>query len=236
MIAKYVALGVTLALALYTTLPATQSVGEPELRVFLLVDASYASDADYGSEPARANFREIHRGMKWKSLPVSYVINPRNPFGLSEEFVTSAISAAAEEWDYHTSAELFDDKYSVDYNESVGRDGRNALVFGDYDREGVVAVAYVWGYFTAPPEDRYIIEFDVMFDIDYVWGNADENPNVMDLQNVATHEIGHGIGLDDLYGRNASEETMYGYTTYGETKKRTLHTGDIAGVQYLYGE
>ncbi len=57
----------------------------------------------------------------------------------------------------------------------------------------------------------------------------------MDLQNIATHELGHGAGLIDLYDAVASEQTMYGYSTKGETKKRDLNTGDIAGIQDLYG-
>jgi hypothetical protein len=28
---------------------------------------------------------------------------------------------------------------------------------------------------------------------------------------------------------------MYGYANYGETKKRTLESGDITGVKLLYG-
>ena len=55
-------------------------------------------------------------GVKWKSLPVSYVINPSNPQGLNESFVTSAISTSAETWDTSTSSELFDDVYSIGYN------------------------------------------------------------------------------------------------------------------------
>jgi len=45
-----------------------------------------------------------------------------------------------------------------------------------------------------------------------------------------------GAGLDDLYELDASEETMYGYSTYGETKKRTLYIGDKEGIKKLYGE
>ena len=39
------------------------------------------------------------RYLQWRELPVNYVINPINPDGLSQTFVTGAISAGAEEWD-----------------------------------------------------------------------------------------------------------------------------------------
>ncbi|NIP29559.1 MAG: peptidase M10A and M12B matrixin and adamalysin, partial [Candidatus Dadabacteria bacterium] len=64
---------------------------------------------------------------------------------------------------------------------------------------GVIAVTVIWGYFSGPPSIREIVEFDVLFDTDFTWGNATVNPTLMDLQNIATHEIGHGAGLGDLY-------------------------------------
>lgn len=177
-------------------------------------------------------------GAKWKELPVNYVIDPDNPDGLTEEFVTSAISTSAETWDAVTSSELFNDVYTIDYNsswDSDAPDGRNELLFGDYPQEGVIAVTIIWGYFRGKPSNRRIVEFDILFDTDYTWGDATLDPAVMDLQNIATHEIGHGAGLADLYDTACSEETMYGYSDYGETKKRTLEIGDITGIQKLYG-
>lgn len=188
-------------------------------------------------EPEVKCYGFLGKGVKWKELPVTYVIDPDNPDGLSESFVTAAISAGAEEWDAHTSAELFG-TYSVDYNaswDSDAPDGKNELLFGNYPEEGVIAVTVTWGYFRGPPKMREIIEFDVLFDTNFTWGNATFSSSVMDLQNIATHELGHGAGLDDLYEIECSEETMYGYSDYGETKKRTLEAGDIAGIQELYG-
>ena len=159
----------------------------------------------------------LGRGVKWKDLPVDYVIDPDNPDGLTEDFVVNAISASAEEWDANTGAELFG-AYSVDYNaswDSDAPDGRNELLFGNYPEDGVIAIAVTWGYFSGPPKARKIIEFDIMFDTDFAWGDATVNPSVMDLQNIATHEIGHGVGLADLYDDCDSEETMHGYSTEG---------------------
>jgi hypothetical protein len=186
----------------------------------------------------KQNYKLLRKGVKWKSLPINYVIDPDNPEGLTQDFVTNAISNGAEEWDAHTSTELFEN-YTIDYNASWdgnAPDGRNEFVFGNYPEEGVIGVTVVWGYFSGPPSTREIIEFDTLFDTDFTWGDATLNSALMDLQNIATHEIGHGLGLADLYGESRSEETMYGYSEYGETKKRDLNTGDIAGIQVLYGE
>ncbi|MDP3026842.1 MAG: matrixin family metalloprotease, partial [Nanoarchaeota archaeon] len=67
------------------------------------------------------------------------------------------------------------------------------------------------------------------------WGNASSNTKVIDLQNIATHELGHGVGLADIYSTACSSVTMYGYSYYGDTEKRTLETPDITGLQTLYG-
>ena len=179
----------------------------------------------------------LGRGVKWQELSVTYVINPDNEYGLPESVVTNAISLAAEEWDFWTGAELFG-PYTIDYYanwDSDVPDGRNEISFGNYPKAGVIAVTVVWGYFSGPPGLREIVEFDILFDIDYDWGDASNNPSVMDLQNIATHELGHGVGLDDLYDLACAEETMYGYSDYGETDKRDLNGGDITGIQELYG-
>ncbi len=157
-------------------------------------------------------------------------------FTISPDLDAAVIWTSGSEWDSHTSTALFG-TYSVDATanwDSTAPDGRNEFSFGNYPQAGVIAVTVVWGYFSGPPQTREIIEFDVMFDTDYTWGDAALNPAVMDLQNIATHEIGHGAGLADLYN-SCTEETMYGYSAAGETKKRDLNRGDIAGLQKLYG-
>ncbi len=78
------------------------------------------------------------------------------------------------------------------------------------------------------------MDYDISFETNYEWGNATIDPKMMDLQNIATHEIGHGIGLSDLYN-SCTEETMYGFSSFGEIEKRTLNLGDITGLQKMYG-
>jgi hypothetical protein len=50
------------------------------------------------------------------------------------------------------------------------------------------------------------------------------------VQNIATHEFGHWVGLDDLYATTDKDLTMYGYGETKELKKDSLGLGDITGA------
>jgi len=172
-------------------------------------------------------------GIKWKSLPISYVVNPE-----VEAIVPGAVLAGNETWDTVTSKELLNNNYSLDATANWDGDypdGRNEYSMGNYPQSGVIAVTVVWSGVPIGSKGRQIIEFDVMFDTDFTWGDATLNSAVMDLQNIAVHESGHGVGLGDIYSSSCSEVTMYGYSNYGETEKRTLEQPDIVGLQKMYG-
>jgi len=170
--------------------------------------------------------------VRWTALPVSYVINLTNTQELTQDFITNAVFNSAETWDGAISKELMNDAYTVNYTAAYGvQDDKNAIVFGNYPTKGVIAVTTVW----YNPATKSIVEFDIEFDTDWSWGDATINSSVMDLQNIATHELGHGVGLADIYSSTCSAVTMYGYSDYGETQKRTLETPDITGLQTLYG-
>jgi len=171
-------------------------------------------------------------GIKWATLPVNYVINPTNPQGLDETYIVNTLTASSNTWDLATSRALFNAP-AIDATAQYGvLDGKNSLVFGEnYATPGVIAVTSTWYWTTS----RRIAEYDISFETNFIWGNVDTSgASVMDIQNIATHEIGHGIGLSDLYN-SCTQVTMYGYSGYGETKKRSLEPGDINGLWKMYG-
>ena len=187
----------------------------------------------------RTSSPQIGSGTCWSTfatwntnLPVSYAINPSNDQGLSSVQIESAISTSAETWDNATGEELFNNVYNIDYRARYGKfDGKNSIVFGK-TRPGIIAVTSIW-YNTGT---KQIYEFDMKFNTYYRWGNVYTNTYqyLMDLQDIATHELGHGVGMDDIYTNSCSDVTMFGYGYYRETYKRDLAGPDIEGLLSLY--
>lgn len=196
------------------------------------VDFIHYARPSAAAKPPRTDTCYKLMGVKWNTLPVSYAINPLNNQGLSEEFVTSTFSSAAELWDASTSQNLFNDAYTVDYAAHYGAQNyQNAVAFGDYADSNVIGVTSVW--YTRV--GKQIVEFDMLFNTRFNWGDASVNPALMDFQNIATHELGHTVGLADLYTSTCAAVTMYGYSTEGEISKRTLEQPDVLGLQKIYG-
>jgi len=175
------------------------------------------------------------RGVKWTTLPVEYFIDPSNSEGLTSDFVCSAFKSAATTWDNATSKTLFNNSLTGCRFTSTStygvRDDKNTIVFGSYSDPRVIAVTSIWYSQTT----GLIYEFDMLYNSAFAWGNAASSTALMDLQNIATHELGHAIGLDDMYNSACDQVTMYGYSSEGDLLRRTLATPDITGLQKLYG-
>ena len=203
-----------------------------------LVSVTYTIEVqDYYAKPAgtpggggKTSLGYKLTGYKWLTLPLTIKVNPD---GLAADFVNSAITASAEAWDAEANAELVD-TYQTSTSVTLDgptADGVNEIVFGPIADSNIIAQCTFW----FNRRTKSIVDFEIVFNTYYTWGDATATSGVMDVQNIATHELGHGFGLADLYDAQWSEQTMYGYGDVGETKKRTLESGDIAGIQKLYG-
>ncbi len=170
----------------------------------------------------------------WKTVE-DYYINPTNNDNLGKNFVKNTVNLGVAEWEDY-GGNIFGNgsvSYKVGYNYG-NYDEINTASFGSYDDPNVIAVTTIWGYFSGPPPTRELVEWDVLFNEYFQWGDGEANPVLVDLQNIATHELGHSAGLGDLYRTTCDLETMYGYSGEGEIIKRDLNTGDIRGIEELY--
>ena len=194
-------------------------------------------DKPGGGKPTQDGYYAyLAKGCRWKT-PENFVLNPLNGDGVPPEFVQQAVAAGMNEWEKYGGTAIFG-TLALDgnaaYNDSA-TDGVNAFSFGPLPLD-IIAVTTVWGYFGGPVQTREIVEADMLFNDAYLWGDGEANPSLMDLQNIATHELGHVAGMDDLYIAGAFRETMYGYSDEGDIAKRDLYNGDITGIKKLYGQ
>jgi len=173
---------------------------------------------------------------QWKA-DEPWVMNPANDEGLDGATVVANQTADLAKWEEPAAAgmEVFGSgtqtSASLSAETSGGPDGTNEVYFGAVESEGAIAVTIVWARTRGPPAQREILEWDQVYDqADFDWSLTGE-AGKMDFDNIATHEDGHAAGMGHT---DCTEQTMYGYATTGETKKRTLETGDETGAGNLY--
>ena len=177
----------------------------------------------------------LAKGAKWKSLE-SWIVNPVNNQDLDSNFVFSNLAADIQKWEDKSLTNIVGDGSATNNSliaDTASTDGVNEVYFGSIADPGVIAVTIIWGIFYGPPSGRELVEWDQVYDqVDFAWSATGE-AGKMDFENIATHELGHAVGMGHP-DNTCIEETMYAYADYGETKKRDLNTGDTAGINALY--
>jgi hypothetical protein len=204
-------------------------------------EAKNSNASKPGKAPACYGY--LAQGAKWKTVE-PWVMNAANIDGVDESAAFSIAQNGINKWEDAADGNV-GNSVGVDIlgagsttsaaltADSSAPDGQNELYFGGIDDASAIGVTTVWGYFSGPAKFRELIEWDMVFDdVKFDWA-TDASAAKMDFDNIATHELGHAAGLADLYN-SCTNETMYGYGTEGETKKRDLNTGDIQGINSLY--
>ncbi len=171
-------------------------------------------------------------GAKWKSVEPWQVFPGA---GLDEAFLSETLTNSIGAW------EAAAGNSSILGNGSIGAgpvtdpyvlDDANQVSFGDLE-DGTIAVTITWGTWGGPTANRKIIAWDQIYNTDYAWSASGE-ADKMDFWNIAMHELGHAMGLADIYTSGCSDVTMYGYGDLGQTDKRTLEAADVTGINLLY--
>lgn len=155
---------------------------------------------------------------------------------LSTSAVQGAIAAAANTWDDATNQNLFADSGLVTLSSTVAtdkRDYKNTLAW-KYLSDAPCALAYARTWYSYYKVDGYknAVESDISFNTRYAW-KTDGSGNY-DVQSVALHELGHTIGLGDLYGLTKFAKDTDQIMHYYDGIQRTLGNGDKTGVWMMY--
>lgn len=199
-----------------------------------------------GSRPATNTcYGYLAKGAKWKTVE-PWIANPANIRGLDGTAVFNLLAGGVSKWEDATDGNVTNGT-GVDVlgsgsttsmalaADTVSPDSQNEAYFADITDSNAIAVTVVWGIFGGPIGGRQLVEWDQVYDdVSFDWSaDAVGVAGKMDFNNIATHELGHSVGMGDLYN-TCVEETMYGYSANAETKKRDLNTGDITGANALY--
>lgn len=187
----------------------------------------------------------LAKDAKWKSVE-SWVANLNNTRNLDQTTVFNLLVGGVAKWEDATDG-VVGNSAGVDIlgsgsttteflvADTVAPDNKNEVYFAGITDSNAIAVTIVWGIFGGAPSGRQLVEWDQVYDdTKFDWSAESVGvPGKMDFDNIATHELGHGVGMGDLYN-TCIDETMYGYSSSTETKKRDLNTGDITGINSLY--
>ena len=197
-----------------------------------LVVAAVASIAGVGAAHA-FELKEVEgTQVRWAQMPIEYAVSAEGARDLAKDTVGRAVKASFDAWASAQGAAIQVAPVGV-AGTSVGfvpgGVNQNTVAFGrdawDFEPEALAMTITAWRRDSGELVDADIIVNEKHF----VWG--DDDPDLNDLQNALTHEVGHLLGLahsDD------PEATMFASAVEGETSKRTLSADDVAGAAALY--
>jgi hypothetical protein len=234
---------------------ASKDVGGQKLTCVAMIHHGDKAKSNSGNHPGGSTstcYSFLSSGMKWKTVK-DYVVDPTVIHwdgATPSSSIPGIVANAVAQWEDAANGALGGGSINImgnGYTGTISAAARaqigvsmnnvNEVVFGPISDANVIAVTFVWGNYSGNPNMRQIVEWDQIYDDDgdWTWGDvtASNNLALMDFANIAQHEIGHAFGLGHP-ASTCTEETMYAYANFGETKKRTLNAGDILGISTLY--
>jgi MYXO-CTERM domain-containing protein len=171
---------------------------------------------------------------RWVSsdIPVPVYLNQNGSADIGIDSTEREVQAAFDTWNN------VDCCYFV-----FGYQGRTGMTAGGSSGNNVISWSESgWGYESgaiAVTSDWFgrgtIVEADMDCNgVTMTWNTTGSRGGV-DTQSIMAHEMGHMLGLGDLYDSAHSSSTMYGIYS-GGTGSRSLAEDDMAGCRFLYEE
>jgi len=209
----------------------------PEIEMGMFVNRPLSSPPWYPDECEDTDSYRWAPKYYWAYPTIDVLVNPTaSPFNEDEfDDVVVEVGKGFDAWNEvgteYEAAVSRDDGVGPSVDES---DNTNTVSWGEIDGPGgIIAITYFW-YYVATKE---LIDCDILFDEDELWSISTTVPvDKFDVWNIAAHEAGHTLVLADLRSPKDGVLTMHAYTWPGDDVKRDLGSGDILGIQEIYGE
>jgi hypothetical protein len=165
-------------------------------------------------------------GATWALWPVPYYINPTN-MDVPESAIAPAVRAAADAWPSQSGTVFSFAFAGFSAQATNANDGINLVMFRNAASGSALATTYSWFSGTR------MVDADIVFwdgGFHFFTGSSGCSGGFY-IEDVATHEFGHALGLGHS---TIASATMYPTIGACSQATRTLDQDDVAAVLSLY--
>ncbi len=165
-------------------------------------------------------------GHYWPTASVTFYVNPAN-HDMSQQAAIATLQAAAANWSEQSTANIRFVYAGTTSGSSLVNNGKNEVFFRNASNGSVAGATYYWYGM-----DGKLRDFDTLFydGMKFFPGSSGCSSGLY-LEDIATHEFGHGLGLGHSL---LSSATMYPSLGACSQAWRSLSSDDITAVQKAY--
>lgn len=165
-------------------------------------------------------------GHAWGTNQVLYYVNP-NSVWLSPSAAVAAVQSGAQAWSSQSLANIQLVYAGSTNGTSLTLNNKNEVFFRN-DSNGYVGETYWWYDATG-----HLVDADVVFhEGGYRYYTGSGCSGGVYLEDVATHELGHALGL--AHSSVAGATMQPAMPSYCDLTETTLESDDISGIESLY--
>ena len=167
---------------------------------------------------------------RWGSSTVTFYVNPANA-DVSQAAAVAALQTGMNAWGDQSGAAFRYQYGGTATDTATAMDNRNVVFFRNTTNGSAIATTYSWWNSSNQLLDSDIIFWDGGFNFFTGTSGCGVVSNAAYIEDVATHEFGHALGLNHS---TATDATRYPSYSYCSQAFRTLATDDINGARALY--